>query len=350
MYSMRLDEACYCQIISICLQHSRFGASKVALAIRARSGAYECYHSMNTNTVRHFSISHHHSCHRLHKGKWCRHGCCRTSSGRKHIVCHRWNRDRCRSIPDEAGACSHGYHRYSEDRYTMPVPRPVNQATEAAGCASPQTLQIANAPDRRSVLGYDSIKIESDETSIGSTEEYASNEEDDSPRRGDCLSKRLIKRAKRRLSMAKRRRKILETDIVLWEKLTDQLNVLNDRHQILVDTNSALEAENQKLIANEQVATTRVKLLSGDVDSIRHGSDDTLNETVTTITDALKRMQGELFERNRLAVSCVVCLDKQKTILLQPCNHLCLCENCEEMMTKCPLCRERIETKVKVRA
>ena len=159
MYSMRLDEACYCQIISICLQYSRFGASKVALAIRARSGAYECYHSMNTNTVRHFSISHHHSCHRLHKGKWCRHGCCRTSSGRKHIVCHRWNRDRCRSIPDEAGACSHGYHRYSEDRYTMPVPRPVNQATEAAGCASPQTLQIANAPDRRSVLvGYDSIE------------------------------------------------------------------------------------------------------------------------------------------------------------------------------------------------
>lgn len=226
----------------------------------------------------------------------------------------------------------------------MPVPRPVNQATEAAGCASPQTLQIANAPDRHS------ITIEPDETSIGSTEEYASNEEDDSPRRGDCLSKRLIKRAKRRLSMAKRRRKILETDIVLWEKLTDQLNVEKDRNQILVDTNSALEAENQKLIANEQVATTRVKLLSGDVDSIRHGSDDTLNETVTTITDALKRMQGELFERNRLAVSCVVCLDKQKTILLQPCNHFCLCENCEEMMTKCPLCRERIERKVKVRA
>ena len=214
------------------------------------------------------------------------------------------------------GACSKGYHRYSEDWY----------------------------------------EIEPDETSIGRTEEYASNEEDNSPRRGDCLSKRLIKRAKRTLSVTKRRRKTFETDgkiletIVLLEKLSDRLNVLQDRNQILVDTKRALEAENQKLIANEQVATTRAKLLSGDVDSIRHGSDDTLNETVTTITDALKRMQGELFERNRLAVSCVVCLDKQKTILLQPCNHLCLCENCEEMMTKCPLCRERIERKVKVRA
>ena len=41
MYSMRLDQDCYYQIISICRQHSRFGASKVALAIRARSGAYE---------------------------------------------------------------------------------------------------------------------------------------------------------------------------------------------------------------------------------------------------------------------------------------------------------------------
>ena len=41
MYSIHLDQDCYYQISSICLQHSRFGASKVALAIRARSGAYE---------------------------------------------------------------------------------------------------------------------------------------------------------------------------------------------------------------------------------------------------------------------------------------------------------------------
>lgn len=261
---------------------------------------------MNTN----FAISHRHVCHRLHIGKWCRHGCCRTSSGRDHIVCHRWSRKQCTYSTDMIGACSNGYHRYSEDWY----------------------------------------EIEPDETSIGSTEEYASNEEDDSPRRGDCLSKRLIKRAKRTLSMTKRRRKTLETDIVLLEKLSDRLNVLQDRNQILVDTKRALEAENQKLIANEQVATTRAKLLSGDVDSIRHCSDDTLNETVTTMMDALLRMQRELFERNRLAVSCVVCLDKQKTILLQPCNHLCLCENCEATMTTCPLCRQRIERKVKVRA
>lgn len=45
---------------------------------------------------------------------------------------------------------------------------------------------------------------------------------------------------------------------------------------------------------------------------------------------------------------CVVCRDRQKCVLLLPCKHLCLCEDCADYILftgqqqKCPLCRTNI--------
>ncbi|XP_075150150.1 uncharacterized protein LOC142224260 [Haematobia irritans] len=45
---------------------------------------------------------------------------------------------------------------------------------------------------------------------------------------------------------------------------------------------------------------------------------------------------------------CVVCRDRQKCVVLLPCKHLCLCEECADYMIfsaqsqKCPLCRTNI--------
>jgi len=39
---------------------------------------------------------------------------------------------------------------------------------------------------------------------------------------------------------------------------------------------------------------------------------------------------------------CVVCIDQEKTNLVVPCGHFCLCENCAEQLprpVKCPVCR-----------
>lgn len=45
--------------------------------------------------------------------------------------------------------------------------------------------------------------------------------------------------------------------------------------------------------------------------------------------------------------SCVVCLDKPVRVLIQPCRHLCLCENCATALTtqQCPMCRQAITAK-----
>jgi len=39
---------------------------------------------------------------------------------------------------------------------------------------------------------------------------------------------------------------------------------------------------------------------------------------------------------------CVVCIDQEKTNVVVPCGHFCLCENCAEQLprpVKCPVCR-----------
>ncbi|XP_041977519.1 mitochondrial E3 ubiquitin protein ligase 1 [Aricia agestis] len=43
---------------------------------------------------------------------------------------------------------------------------------------------------------------------------------------------------------------------------------------------------------------------------------------------------------------CVVCTENPKEIILLPCGHVCLCEDCSENIKhKCPICRERIESR-----
>ena len=63
------------------------------------------------------------------------------------------------------------------------------------------------------------------------------------------------------------------------------------------------------------------------------------------------RRKKEKFEEELL---CVVCQFEKKTILLQPCNHLCLCHNCVEPVLSlthnriCPMCRKHVHNWIKV--
>lgn len=47
---------------------------------------------------------------------------------------------------------------------------------------------------------------------------------------------------------------------------------------------------------------------------------------------------------------CVVCQEHEKSVVLLPCRHLCLCADCSthDLLTMCPLCREKIVHKISV--
>lgn len=60
-----------------------------------------------------------------------------------------------------------------------------------------------------------------------------------------------------------------------------------------------------------------------------------------------KERRQQARERNLADVQvCVVCTENPKEIILLPCGHVCICEDCSDNITdNCPICRERIESR-----
>ena len=56
----------------------------------------------------------------------------------------------------------------------------------------------------------------------------------------------------------------------------------------------------------------------------------------------------ESHARSKEQKLCVICLDKERVMVLTPCFHLCVCIECSVPLTSCPLCRNVIVTKNKV--
>ncbi|KAE9413359.1 hypothetical protein Angca_004581, partial [Angiostrongylus cantonensis] len=54
-------------------------------------------------------------------------------------------------------------------------------------------------------------------------------------------------------------------------------------------------------------------------------------------------------QANNDRVQCCICIYREKSVLLRPCNHLCLCETClqavlNEPPARCPICRSIIDS------
>ena len=56
------------------------------------------------------------------------------------------------------------------------------------------------------------------------------------------------------------------------------------------------------------------------------------------------------FQRDKDEKLCVICQDQAKTILLWPCQHMCLCKQCldHKKWKKCPICRQLVKSTMEV--
>lgn len=45
---------------------------------------------------------------------------------------------------------------------------------------------------------------------------------------------------------------------------------------------------------------------------------------------------------------CIVCMQQEKDSLLLPCRHFCSCVYCGQQLSHCPLCRIKIESKMRI--
>ncbi len=59
--------------------------------------------------------------------------------------------------------------------------------------------------------------------------------------------------------------------------------------------------------------------------------------TANAVANEVARLQDEL--------ACVVCLESRSTVVLLPCMHLCLCENCAIASTYCVMCRTVVSSR-----
>ena len=74
-----------------------------------------------------------------------------------------------------------------------------------------------------------------------------------------------------------------------------------------------------------------------------------LEKQLNTLEKDLTKLKET--KENIKQLQCCICHDKQPNILLQPCNHLSLCEDCKTKMKKnscCPLCRRKVKETIKV--
>ena len=77
--------------------------------------------------------------------------------------------------------------------------------------------------------------------------------------------------------------------------------------------------------------------------AIRRDSEDT--------DEDVEELLFEQVEREREDKLCVVCQDKEKCIMILPCRHLCICQDCQaplqERNNHCPICRRPVRQYIK---
>ena len=54
------------------------------------------------------------------------------------------------------------------------------------------------------------------------------------------------------------------------------------------------------------------------------------------------------FEQSFQQLLCAICENNQRTMLFMPCRHCSACQQCAANLTECPICRQQVETKIKL--
>lgn len=70
-----------------------------------------------------------------------------------------------------------------------------------------------------------------------------------------------------------------------------------------------------------------------------------LEQQVRQQSERLEQRDDREVDESKL---CIVCLDEEKSVMLEPCRHVCLCVKCEAAVELCPLCRAKPTSRVRL--
>jgi len=52
--------------------------------------------------------------------------------------------------------------------------------------------------------------------------------------------------------------------------------------------------------------------------------------------------------QNNSSIECLVCSDNKRDTIFQPCSHIVTCYSCASRVKKCLLCKEKVQTRIKI--
>jgi len=79
-----------------------------------------------------------------------------------------------------------------------------------------------------------------------------------------------------------------------------------------------------------------------DCDEARAQAQQAFDEVLAR-SDELQRERDSAQQQ----MSCVICMDKPRGVMFNPCNHIACCERCSNPLPLCPLCRVPIGKRIK---
>ncbi len=174
------------------------------------------------------------------------------------------------------------------------------------------------------------------------------------------------------MNMMDTTRTLLETEFRLQEaeqkvRLAEDENTANKMRmeEMMIDLavshkeSDSLKEQFFKMKEYLQQLNEEMGLLRGDPSAIREitsiGECERLEKIMKATLGKLEDHKSALITKQLSKTQdeqkmCVVCQDAEKSVLLLPCRHVCVCKGCarNEQLDACPLCRETIVDRINV--
>ena len=116
-----------------------------------------------------------------------------------------------------------------------------------------------------------------------------------------------------------------------------------------------LQSDIGKLQSERDAASAELRRMQGlDLESLNleqlDRAESMVKDALDRIATAKKKIVDERFKNIHEQRMCIVCQEREKSTLLMPCRHLCLCSVCSgrEELRNCPLCRSEISDRIPV--
>jgi len=116
---------------------------------------------------------------------------------------------------------------------------------------------------------------------------------------------------------------------------------------------SSLIDEKESIISDLQNENNELANLKGDeLDELDINKLDELQKIIQSTGYKIeKRKRDLLMEKEQQFIDqklCCVCCEREKNVLILQCKHMCVCAMCASSLTKCPICRRKIESSIQI--